>query len=42
MALSIGDQLVDLRDRVVPGDAAALMPEDVRDGVLTHVGLSSR
>jgi addiction module HigA family antidote len=26
--------------RVVPGHGAVLVPEDVRDGVLTHVGLS--
>ena len=46
LCLLIGDkvqrsnQLVDLRYRVVPGHAAVLMPEDVRDGVLTHIGLS--
>src|SRR5207302_10500645 len=45
-ALLVGDevqrsnQLVDLRYRVVPGHAAVLMPEDVRDGVLTRISFS--
>ena len=33
-----GDQLVNLRYRVIAGHAPVLMPEDIRDGVLTHIG----